>query len=94
MEEHFGGVVLLVQSTQVHSKVVHWRLSHWTFHRLEGGLMCELRWWEGRRLLMHLEWVDILELLRLHVLWHLGLEAIEGRGLLSSMQGAFRCRHR
>lgn len=56
--------------------------------------MCELRWWEGRRLLMHLEWVDILELLRLHVLWHLGLEGIEGRGLLSSMQGAFRCRHR
>ena len=73
----------------VHSKIVDRRFTNGPLHRIERVLVRELMRWEALRLVMHLERVDVLERLRLKVLRELSLEAIELRGLLSSMQGTF-----
>ena len=79
----------MVTHSHVHAQIIDRRLTHGTQSLVERRLLGEVVRWEAL-LLMHLEWVDILEMLglyvvRLYVLWEVIWKAIEG-ALLSSMQ--------
>ena len=96
VEHQVGRVMLLLLvllEMDVHAQIVNRRLADSTVHAVERRLVREMMRWEGLLLLLHVERVDVLERRLLHLLRDVGVEAMEGSGLLASMQGAFRGWH-
>lgn len=78
-----------VVDMHIHSHVINRRLVNLAVHMVERRLMREML----RRkslLVVHLEWIEILERLVVHLLLHVRVESVKCNALMAGMQGAFR----
>lgn len=78
-----------VVDMHIHSHVINRRLVNLAIHMVKRRLMREML----RRkslLVVHLEWIEILERLVLHLLLHVRVESVKCNALMAGMQGAFR----
>ncbi len=86
VESHIGGWMLMLYGL-IHAQIIGWRLAQSTLYGLERRMVREVMRWETV-LLVHLEWVDIVERWMLHELL-LPVEIMKGSRLMTSMQSTF-----
>lgn len=79
---------MLRLNVDVHVDIVYTCFVDMAIDPFKRRLVREVMWWEAR-LLMHLEWIEILESWLLYMRREVCLESVEGGSLLASMQSAF-----